>query len=155
MILPHVYRWEDWCLRLKTSTLKPCHIICQLGSALDYVDGVKVGLLEPTLILAKVKWEGGITNVADTYTGGLQLTLSKTIGIGDTQCIFQCNCSKTLYLYHSQRSVQTLYNIPVQIHSGASTWLAMKIFGLCKYCTAKALVAYKDRYVCISLIKGI
>ena len=35
------YRWEGRCLRLKTSTLKPCHIICQLSSALDNVDGVK------------------------------------------------------------------------------------------------------------------
>jgi hypothetical protein len=25
----------------KTPTFKPCHIICQLGSALDNVDGVK------------------------------------------------------------------------------------------------------------------
>ena len=32
---------EGRCLRLKTSTFKPCHIICQLGSALDNADGVK------------------------------------------------------------------------------------------------------------------
>jgi hypothetical protein len=31
------YRWEGWCLRLKTSTFEPCHIICQLGPALDNV----------------------------------------------------------------------------------------------------------------------
>ena len=45
------YRWEYHCLRLKTSTLKPCHIICQLGSGLDNVDGVKAMLLEPTFRL--------------------------------------------------------------------------------------------------------
>jgi hypothetical protein len=28
-------------LRLKASTFKPCHIICQLGLGLDIVDGVK------------------------------------------------------------------------------------------------------------------
>ena len=28
------YRWEGRCSRLKTSTCKPCHIICQLGSGL-------------------------------------------------------------------------------------------------------------------------
>ena len=36
------YRWEGRCLRLTTSTFKPCHIICQLGSRLDSVDDVKV-----------------------------------------------------------------------------------------------------------------
>ena len=36
------YRWEGRCWRLKTSTFKPCHIICQLGSARDKVNGVKV-----------------------------------------------------------------------------------------------------------------
>ena len=35
------YRWEGRCLRLKTSTFKLCHIICQLNSVLDNVDGVK------------------------------------------------------------------------------------------------------------------
>ena len=35
------YRWEGRCLRLKTSIFKSCHIICQLGSAVDNVDGVK------------------------------------------------------------------------------------------------------------------
>ena len=35
------YRWEGRCLVLKTSTFKPCHIICQLGLALDNVDGVE------------------------------------------------------------------------------------------------------------------
>jgi hypothetical protein len=35
------YQWEGRCLRLKASTFKPCHIICQLGSALDNVDEVK------------------------------------------------------------------------------------------------------------------
>jgi hypothetical protein len=33
-------------LRLKTSTFKPCHIICQLGLALDNVDGVKGVFIE-------------------------------------------------------------------------------------------------------------
>ena len=47
-------------MRLKTSTFKPCHIICQLGSALDNVDGVKASLLEPTFrLIAKVRWEEG------------------------------------------------------------------------------------------------
>jgi hypothetical protein len=46
------YRWEGRCLRLKTSTFKSCHIICQLGSALDNVEGVKAGLLEPTFSLS-------------------------------------------------------------------------------------------------------
>ena len=46
------YRWEGWCLRLKTSTFKPCHIICQLSSALDNVDGVKAGFLEPSFRLS-------------------------------------------------------------------------------------------------------
>jgi hypothetical protein len=45
------YRWEGRCLRLKTSTFKPCHIICQLGSALDNVDDVKAGFLEPSFRL--------------------------------------------------------------------------------------------------------
>ena len=35
------YGWEGQCLRLKTSTFEPCHIICQLGSGLDSVDGMK------------------------------------------------------------------------------------------------------------------
>ena len=42
------YRWEGRCLRLKTSTFKRCHIICQLGSGPDDVDGVKAMYLEPT-----------------------------------------------------------------------------------------------------------
>jgi hypothetical protein len=46
------YRWEGWCLRLKTSTFKPCHTICPLGSALDNVDGVKAGFLEPSFRLS-------------------------------------------------------------------------------------------------------
>ena len=41
------YQWEGRCLRLKTSTFKPCHIICQLGSGLDNVDNVKAVFLEP------------------------------------------------------------------------------------------------------------
>ena len=45
---PQGYQWEGRCLRLKTSTFKPCHIMCQLGLALDNVDGVGAGLLEPT-----------------------------------------------------------------------------------------------------------
>ena len=39
--LVYRYRWEDRRLRLKTSTLKLCHIICQLGSTLNNVDGLK------------------------------------------------------------------------------------------------------------------
>ena len=38
--------------------------MCQLGSGLDSVDGVDgvdAVFLEPTLGLAKVKWEGGTT----------------------------------------------------------------------------------------------
>ena len=35
------YRWEDRCSRFKPSTFKPCHIICQLDSGIDNVDGVK------------------------------------------------------------------------------------------------------------------
>ena len=46
------YRWEGQCVRLKTSTFKPCDIICQLGSALDDVDGVKAMFLEPTFRLS-------------------------------------------------------------------------------------------------------
>ena len=46
------YRWEGRCLRLKTSTFKPCHIICQLGSAINNVDGVKTVFLEPTFRLS-------------------------------------------------------------------------------------------------------
>jgi hypothetical protein len=53
-------------LAFKTSTFKSCHIICQLGLALKIVDGVKTGLLKPTfnLVLAKVRWEGGISVVS-------------------------------------------------------------------------------------------
>ena len=46
------YQWEGQCLRLKASTFKPCHIICQLGSGLDSVNGVKVVFLDPTLRLS-------------------------------------------------------------------------------------------------------
>jgi hypothetical protein len=46
------YRWEGRCLRLKTFTFKPCHVIGQLGSALDNVEGVKAGFLEPTFRLS-------------------------------------------------------------------------------------------------------
>ena len=46
------YRWEGRCLRLRTSTSKPCHIICWLGSGLDSVDGVKAMFLEPTFRLS-------------------------------------------------------------------------------------------------------
>ena len=53
-------RLEGRCLRLKTSTFKPCHIICKLGSALDNVDGVKAVFLDSTFGLAKVKRGGGI-----------------------------------------------------------------------------------------------
>ena len=41
------HQWEGQCLRLKTSTFKPCHIICQLGSGLDSVGGVKAVFLGP------------------------------------------------------------------------------------------------------------
>ena len=47
-------------MKLKTSTFKPCHVICQLGLALDNVDGVKAVFLEPSLGLAKVRWGGAI-----------------------------------------------------------------------------------------------
>ena len=40
------------CLKLKTSTFKPCHIICQLGLGLDSVDGVKAVFLDPTFRLS-------------------------------------------------------------------------------------------------------
>jgi len=33
---------------IKTSTFKPCHLICQLGLGLDSVGGVKAVYLEPT-----------------------------------------------------------------------------------------------------------
>ena len=46
------YQWEGRCLRLKTSSFKSCHIICQLGSGLDSVDGVKVVFLERTFRLS-------------------------------------------------------------------------------------------------------
>ena len=38
------YQWEDRCLRLKTSTFKLCHVICQLGLGLDSVDSGKRAL---------------------------------------------------------------------------------------------------------------
>ena len=47
-------------MRLKTSTFKPCHIICQQGSAVDDVDGVKVVFKNQLLGLAKVMWGGGM-----------------------------------------------------------------------------------------------
>ena len=47
---------------LKTSTFKSCHIICQLGSAVDNVDGVKAkSFKNPLLGLAKARWERGIS----------------------------------------------------------------------------------------------
>ena len=49
------YQWEGWCLKLKTSTFKPCHIIWQLGSAQYNVDVVKAVFLNQLLGLAKVK----------------------------------------------------------------------------------------------------
>ena len=55
IFLPHVLGTDGRvgrCLGLKTSTFKPCHIICRLGSALDNVDGVKARLLEPTFSLS-------------------------------------------------------------------------------------------------------
>ena len=45
-------RWEGRCLRLKTSTFKPCHIICQRGLGPNSVDGVKAVFLEPTFWLS-------------------------------------------------------------------------------------------------------
>ena len=43
------YRREGRRVRLiKPPLLNPCHIICQLGSALDNVDSVKAVFLEPT-----------------------------------------------------------------------------------------------------------
>ena len=48
------FRWEEGrCSRLKTSTFEPCHIICQLGLALENVDGVKAMFLEPTFRLSQ------------------------------------------------------------------------------------------------------
>ena len=38
------YQWEGRCLRLKTSTFKPCHILCQQGLGIDRADGVKAFL---------------------------------------------------------------------------------------------------------------
>ena len=46
------YRWEGRCLRLKTSTFKPCHIICQLSLTLNNVDDVKAVFLKPTFRLS-------------------------------------------------------------------------------------------------------
>ena len=46
------YIWESRCLRHKSSTFKPCHIIFQLGSRLDSVDGVKAMFLESTFRLS-------------------------------------------------------------------------------------------------------
>ena len=57
------YQWEGQCLRLETSTSKPCHIICQLGSALENVDGVKAVFFNQLLGLAKVRWGGGISQI--------------------------------------------------------------------------------------------
>ena len=37
----------------KISTFKPCHIICQLGLALDNVDGVKVVFLDASFRLSE------------------------------------------------------------------------------------------------------
>ena len=51
------YGWEGRCLKLETSTFKPCHIICQLGSGLGSVNGVKVVFLKPTFCLVEVKPE--------------------------------------------------------------------------------------------------
>ena len=65
------------CLRLKTSTFEPCHIICQLVSASCNVDGVKAVVLETKLLgFAKVNWEGGIGN----------LITSKQIFFGHRPC---------------------------------------------------------------------
>jgi hypothetical protein len=47
--LPHL---EVRCLRLKTSSSRPCHIIHQLGSGLDSVNGVNAVFLEPTFRLS-------------------------------------------------------------------------------------------------------
>ena len=48
-----------WCLRLKKSTFKPYHIICQLGSGLDSVDVVKAVFLKPTFRLGATLHYGG------------------------------------------------------------------------------------------------
>ena len=42
------YQWEGRSLRLKTSTIKPCHILCQLDMGLDIADGVKAVFLKRT-----------------------------------------------------------------------------------------------------------
>ena len=46
------YRWEGRCFGLKTSTIKPCYIICQLGLTLDNVNCVKAGFFKPTFSLS-------------------------------------------------------------------------------------------------------
>ena len=37
---------EGRCLRFETSAFNPYHVLCQLGSGLDNVDGVKAVFLE-------------------------------------------------------------------------------------------------------------
>ena len=49
------YQWEVRCMRLKTSTLKPRHIICQLGSGLDNIDGAKILFLKLTFRISKTQ----------------------------------------------------------------------------------------------------
>ena len=55
--------WVDRCLKFKTSTSKPCHIVCQLGSALDNVDGVKAVFENQILGLTKVMRGGDIRHL--------------------------------------------------------------------------------------------
>ena len=46
---------------LKPSTLKPCHIVRQLGAGLDSVNGGEGCVFRTNFLgVAKVKWEGGI-----------------------------------------------------------------------------------------------
>jgi hypothetical protein len=54
IFLPHVWVAMGGSVleAFKTSTFKSCHIICQLGLALKIVDGVKAGLLKPTLSIS-------------------------------------------------------------------------------------------------------
>ena len=57
------YQWEGQCLRIESSTFKPCHIICLLGSALDNVDGVKAVSLKPTFRLGQSQSGKGASRV--------------------------------------------------------------------------------------------
>ena len=70
------YRWEGRCLRLKTSTFKPCHIIRQLGSALDNVDGGQVVFLEPSFRLSWSQVGGGHKPLGNLFIRFINKALS-------------------------------------------------------------------------------